>query len=62
VTFTPVLDTVLNLGVFAFIGVLVWLYSSAPTALGSSEEGRATKQVSEADHGDGPRAARADGD
>jgi hypothetical protein len=32
-TFTPLLDTVLNLGIFAFIGILIWLYTSAPTHL-----------------------------
>lgn len=32
-TFTPFLDTLLNVGVFAFIAVLVWLYTSAPDSL-----------------------------
>lgn len=32
-TFTPRLDTLLNLGTFAFIGVLIWLYTKAPTHL-----------------------------
>lgn len=32
-TFTPLLDTLLNLGLFAFLGVLVWLYTRAPTSL-----------------------------
>ncbi len=26
-------DTVLNIGVFVFIGILVWLYVAAPTKL-----------------------------
>lgn len=32
-TFTPLLDTVLNLSTFAFIGVVIWLYTTAPTHL-----------------------------
>lgn len=32
-TFTPLIDTLLNLATFAFIGVLVWLYTAAPTTL-----------------------------
>ena len=26
-------DTLLNLGVFVFIGILIWLYTAAPTKL-----------------------------
>lgn len=32
-TFTPLLDTFLNLGTFAFIALLIWLYTKAPTDL-----------------------------
>jgi len=30
-TFTPFVDTLLNIATFAFIGVLIWLYARAPT-------------------------------
>ncbi len=30
-TVTPLLDTILNIGVFAFVGLLIWLYTAAPT-------------------------------
>jgi hypothetical protein len=32
-TVAPLLDTFLNVIVFAFIGLLVWLYTAAPTRL-----------------------------
>jgi hypothetical protein len=27
------IDTVLNIGTFVFIGILIWLYTAAPTTL-----------------------------
>lgn len=30
-TVAPLLDTLLNIGVFAFVGLLVWLCTKAPT-------------------------------
>jgi hypothetical protein len=32
-TVAPLLDTLLNIGVFAFVGLLAWLYTAAPTKL-----------------------------
>lgn len=32
-TVVPWLDTLLNVGMFVFIGLLVWLYTAAPTGL-----------------------------
>lgn len=34
----PLLDTLLNVSVFAFIGLLVWLYTAAPDRLDEEDD------------------------